>query len=50
MERGILRVCGHGSVVAEVAEFEGKPIRGCNDLAFDSEGDLYFTAPAGSNG
>lgn len=50
MERGILRVCEDGSVVAEVAEFEGAPIRGCNDLAFDSQGNLYFTAPAGSNG
>ncbi len=33
----------------QVEAFQGRPIRGCNDCAFDSEGNLYFTAPAGSS-
>jgi len=49
MRRGILRLDGDGVVHGEVTEFDGKPIRGCNDLCFDLEGNLYFTAPAGSS-
>jgi len=49
MRRGILRVEPNGRVGVVVGEFEGAPIRGCNDLAFDSLGNLYFTAPAGSS-
>ncbi len=49
MRRGILRVTTEGTVIPEVTEFDGKPIRGCNDLIFDHQGNLYFTAPAGSN-
>lgn len=49
MRRGILRLSNDGQVVAEITEFDGGPIRGCNDLCFDSEGNLYFTAPAGSS-
>ena len=49
MKLGILRVTMDGTVHDVVQEFEGKPIRGCNDLAFDSAGNLYFTAPAGSS-
>ncbi len=49
MGRGILRVDTAQRVHEEVCSFEGKPIRGCNDLYFDSQGNLYFTAPAGSN-
>lgn len=49
MKLGILRVTMDGVVEDFVREFEGNPIRGCNDLAFDTAGDLYFTAPAGSS-
>jgi gluconolactonase len=49
MKLGILRVDRAGRVHDEVRQFEGQPIRGCNDLSFDSLGNLYFTAPAGSN-
>jgi len=38
-----------GSVGDVSREYAGRPIRGCNDLAFDSGGNLYFTAPAGSS-
>lgn len=50
MKSGIRRISPDGVVHDEVTTFDGKPIRGCNDLAFDSRGNLYFTAPAGSNG
>jgi gluconolactonase len=49
MKLGILRVDHAGNVSDVVREFDGRAIRGCNDLAFDSQGHLYFTAPAGSN-
>jgi gluconolactonase len=49
MKLGIFRVTMNGEVIHEVADFEGAPIRGCNDCYFDSLGNLYFTAPAGSN-
>jgi len=48
MKLGVLSVSPDGKVRAEVVEFEGKPMRGCNDCAFDSQGNLYVTAPAGS--
>jgi gluconolactonase len=50
MIQGILKVTPDGTVTPVVSHYEGKPIRGCNDLVFDSSGNLYFTAPAGSNG
>jgi gluconolactonase len=49
MKLGILRIDASGAVHDVVRQFDGKPIRGCNDLSFDSRGNLYFTAPAGSN-
>lgn len=49
MKLGILRVTLQGTVTREVVSFEDHPIRGCNDCSFDSEGNLYFTAPAGSS-
>lgn len=49
MKHGILRVTKDGCVSEVVRDFEGHPIRGCNDLSFDSLGNLYFTAPAGSS-
>ncbi len=45
MGRGILRVTLKGGISCEAAVFEGRPIRGCNDLVFDRIGNLYFTAP-----
>ena len=50
MVKGILRITPQGTVIPEVSTFEGEAIRGCNDLIFDAHGNLYFTAPAGSNG
>jgi gluconolactonase len=50
MVRGILRVAPDGTLFEEVTTFDGSPMRGCNDLIFDRSGNLYFTAPAGSNG
>lgn len=49
MKLGILRISPDGGITDVVREYEGTPIRGCNDLAFDSKGNLYFTAPAGSS-
>jgi len=49
MKLGVLSVTRQGTVRHEVAEFEGRPMRGCNDCAFDSRGNLYVTAPGGSN-
>lgn len=49
MKLGILRIDASGGVADVVRDFDGAPIRGCNDLSFDSRGNLYFTAPAGSN-
>jgi gluconolactonase len=48
MKRGILRIDRDGRVHDVVRDFDDRPIRGCNDLSFDSHGNLYFTAPAGS--
>lgn len=48
MKRGILRIGLKGKLYEEGVTIEGKPIRGCNDCSFDSEGNLYVTAPAGS--
>lgn len=51
MKLGILRVTiATGEVEPIVTTFDGQPIRGCNDCSFDSQGNLYFTAPAGSSG
>jgi len=49
MKKGILRVTLDGQIFEEAVTFQGAPIRGCNDCYFDSKGNLYFTAPAGSN-
>jgi gluconolactonase len=48
MKRGMLHVGVDGSVQPAVTEFEGMPIRGCNDCSLTNDGHLYFTAPAGS--
>lgn len=49
MKLGVLSVTTDGCVHPEIVEFDGKPMRGCNDCAFDSKGNLYITAPAGSS-
>jgi gluconolactonase len=48
MKRGVTKVTAEGVLTYEVTTFEDKPIRGCNDCSFDSQGNLYLTAPAGS--
>ena len=50
MKLGILRVTLDGGIFEEAVTFQGAPIRGCNDCYFDGNGNLYFTAPAGSSG
>jgi gluconolactonase len=50
MKKGILKLTLDGVLTPVVDTFEDKPIRGCNDCCFDSHGNLYFTAPAGSSG
>ena len=49
MKLGILRITLDGQITPIVTSFGGRPIRGCNDCTFDSQGNLYFTAPAGSS-
>ncbi len=49
MKLGVLVVSPEGKVARLVSQYDGKPIRGCNDCAFDSKGNLYITAPAGSD-
>jgi gluconolactonase len=49
MKLGIFRVTLDGEITHVVSTYEGAPIRGCNDCIFDSTGNLYFTAPAGSS-
>lgn len=49
MKRGVLRVDPAGRLEHTISEYRGEPIRGCNDCAFDSHGNLYITAPAGSS-
>jgi len=49
MALGILRVSPEGEVEHVVSTYEGTPMRGCNDCYFDSKGNLYVTAPAGSD-
>jgi gluconolactonase len=49
MKLGLLRVRPTGEVESIVSQFEGQPIRGCNDLVLDAEENVYCTAPAGSN-
>ncbi len=48
MKLGILKVSPGGQVEHIVSQYKGQPMRGCNDCAFDSQGNLYCTAPAGS--
>ena len=45
----ILRMLPGGKQELIVDHFEGKPLEGPNDLAFDPVGNLYFTCPNGSD-
>jgi gluconolactonase len=45
----VLRIFPNGEQEIFVDSWQGKPLEGPNDLAFDPEGNLYFTAPAGSS-
>jgi len=49
MKLGILKISPQGQISDAVRTHAGRPIRGCNDCAFDTQENLYFTAPAGSN-
>lgn len=45
----IVRVYPDGRQEMIVERYEGKPLEAPNDLVFDANGALYFTAPGGSN-
>jgi gluconolactonase len=45
----ILRIYPDKRCELVVDRFEGKPLTAPNDLAFDPQGNLYFTAPGGSS-
>ncbi len=45
----VLAITPAGEMAVMASAFEGKPLRGPNDLAFASNGDLYFTDPKGTN-
>lgn len=48
MRLGLLRVEAAGKVEQlATVDADGAVMQGCNDLAFDSAGNLYVTAPAG---
>ena len=49
MKLGVFSITEDGTVRDEIREFDGAPMRGCNDCAFDSTGNLYITAPGGSS-
>jgi gluconolactonase len=49
MKLGLVSITPDGVVHDEITEFEGAPMRGCNDCAFDPDGNLYITAPGGSS-
>lgn len=49
MRKGILRIPDTRAVEPVVSHFQSKPIKGCNDLTFDHDGNLYFTAPGNSS-
>lgn len=50
MKRGILRVDLKGEQIDAIASrVRDQPMPGCNDLVFDSRGNLYFTAPGDSS-
>jgi gluconolactonase len=42
----IVAIMPDGSVTPLVTEFDGKPLRGPNDLIVDRKGGIYFTDPA----
>ena len=50
MDLGVLRLKPDTGELSDVVrQYDDAPIRGCNDCAFDSKGNLYITAPAGSS-
>jgi gluconolactonase len=49
MKHGIFKITPHGELTHAVDSYAQASIRGCNDCAFDQSGNLYFSAPAGSN-
>lgn len=48
-DRGILDISPEGVIRVAACEWQGQRFRGPNDLAFASNGDLYFTDPRGSD-
>jgi len=45
----LLAITPNGRVSVLAADYQGEPLHGPNDLAFDSRGNLYFTDPKGSS-
>jgi len=44
----IIRIHPDGTQTSYVDHYAGRPLEAPNDLAFDPQGNLYFTAPGGS--
>ncbi len=42
---GILRIAADGTIETIVDHYQGQPMNGANDLAFDANGVLYFSDP-----
>ncbi len=48
--KAVLHLEGNGAVIGKAAEaFDGKPLRGPNDLTLDGAGGFYFTDPAATS-
>lgn len=47
--KGILRQEADGRFTAVIAQIDGQPLTGANDLVFDRKGGLYFTVPGKSS-
>jgi sugar lactone lactonase YvrE len=45
----LLAIDSTGSITVLASEYQGRPLHGPNDLAFDGSGNLYFTDPKGSS-
>lgn len=45
----LLTITHEGAITTLAAEFNGEPLAGPNDCAYDPEGNLYFTDPLGSS-
>ena len=47
--KAIIRILPNGTQLLYADQYEGQSFKGPNDLAFDPQGNLYFTDPKGSD-